>query len=66
MNAMAIPSKAEAIYAKTANDRFKGSFESWLWGLDDYGDGLPFYALSVMADADGGERVFHGRRVGAD
>ena len=32
MNAMAIPSKAEAIYAKTANDRFKGSFESWLWG----------------------------------
>ena len=32
MNAMAIPAKAEAIYAKTANDRFKGSFESWLWG----------------------------------
>ena len=32
MNAKAIPSKAEAIYAKTANDRFKGSFESWLWG----------------------------------
>ena len=32
MNAKAIPSKAEAIYAKTENDRFKGSFESWLWG----------------------------------
>ena len=32
MNAMAIPAKAEAIYAKTANDRFNGSFESWLWG----------------------------------
>ncbi len=32
MNAKAVPSTAEAIYAKTANDRFKGSFESWLWG----------------------------------
>ncbi len=32
MNAKAVPSKAEAIYAKTANDRFKGSFETWLWG----------------------------------
>ncbi len=32
MNAKAVPSTAEAIYAKTENDRFKGSFESWLWG----------------------------------
>ena len=32
MNPKAIPSTAAAIYAKTANDRFKGSFESWLWG----------------------------------
>ncbi len=32
MNPRAIPSTTATIYAKTENDRFKGSFESWLWG----------------------------------
>jgi len=32
MNAMAIPAKAEATNIETANDRFKKSFGSWLWG----------------------------------
>ncbi len=32
MNPKAIPSTTATIYAKTENDRFKGSFESWLWG----------------------------------
>ncbi len=32
MNTMAIPAKAEATNIETANDRFKRSFGSWLWG----------------------------------
>ena len=32
MNAMAIPAEAETAKPETANDRFKRSFESWLWG----------------------------------
>ena len=32
MNAMAIPAEAENTKSETANDRFKKSFGSWLWG----------------------------------
>ena len=66
MNAMAIPSKAEAIYAKTANDRFKGSFESWLWGSMITATVFHFMLFQLWPTQTAGERVFHGRRVGAD
>ncbi len=32
MNATALPATAEIDSSETANDRFKKSFESWLWG----------------------------------
>ncbi len=32
MYATAIPAESETTIAETANDRFKRSFGSWLWG----------------------------------
>ena len=31
MNALAIPGRVESDHSETRNDRFKKSFESWLW-----------------------------------
>jgi len=58
MNAKAIPTEVEATEPETANDRFKKSFGSWLWGSMITATALHFMLFQFWPTQTAGDLAF--------